>query len=99
MQELSEHDRIEEKQAGTDQQNKVHVENQITLEEKQQQIEALRLSLADHDASIAGLEDQLPKSKADIRNLEAKLDAAIHEVNQLREEVILVVVFCNIFCR
>ena len=100
MQELSERDRIiEEKQTQTDQQNKVHVENQITLEEKQQQIEALHSSLADHDASFAGVEDQLAKSKANNCNLEAKLDAAIHEGNHLREEVILVIVFYNIFCR
>ena len=69
------------------------------IEEKQAQSEALQSSLADCDASIAGLEDQLPKSKANIRNLEAEFDAAVHEVNELREEVILVMVFCNIFCR
>lgn len=75
------------------------MEIQITLDEKQRQIEALRSSLADRDASIAGLEGRLAKSKANIRNLEAKLDAAIHEGNRLREEVILLMVFCNIFCR
>jgi phage shock protein A len=74
-------------------------ERDRSIEEKQAQIEALRSSLADHYASIAGLEDQLAKSRANIRNLEAKLDAAIHKGNRLREEVILVMVFCNIFCR
>ena len=69
------------------------------IEEKQAQSEVLRSSLADRDASVAGLEGQLAKSKANICNLEAKFDAAIHEVNELRKEVILVVVFCNIFCR
>jgi len=69
------------------------------IEEKLAQSEALRSSLADRDESIAGLEDQLAKSKANIRNLEAEFDAAVHEVNELREEVILVMVFCNIFCR
>jgi hypothetical protein len=99
VQELCERDHsIEEKQTQSDQQNEVHVENQITLEEKQQ-IEALCSSLADCDASIAGLEDRLAKSKANICNPEAKLDAAIHEENCLKKEVILVMLFCNIFCR
>jgi septal ring factor EnvC (AmiA/AmiB activator) len=51
------------------------------IKEKQAQSGALRSSLADCDASIAGLEDKLAKSKVNIHNLEAKLDAAIHLEN------------------
>ena len=98
MQELCERGRIiEEKQTQIDQQNKVLVEIQITLDEKQRQIEALRSSLADRDTSIAGLECRL--AKANIRNMEAQLDGALHTANQILEKVNHLMVFCNIFCR
>jgi multidrug resistance efflux pump len=71
----------------------------ITLDEIQQQIDTLRSSLADRDATVTSLEGQVANAKANICNLEAKLDAAIREVNRLREEVRLLMVFCNIFCR
>jgi hypothetical protein len=95
VQELCERDRIiEEKQSQIEQQNKVLVEIQITLDEKQRQIETLRSSLAARDSSIADLEGRLAKAKTNARNVEAKLDASIHEANRLREEVMLKV-FCN----
>jgi septal ring factor EnvC (AmiA/AmiB activator) len=100
VQELCERDRIiEEKQSQIEQQNKVLVEIQITLDEKQRQIEALRSSLAARDSSIADLEGRLAKAKANVRNLEAKLDASVHEANRLREEVIILAVFCDILFR
>ncbi|PSN39824.1 hypothetical protein C0J52_19185 [Blattella germanica] len=87
IQELCERDRIiEEKQNQIEQQNKVLVEIQITLDEKQRQIEALRASLAARDSTIADIEGRLAKAKAYARNLEAKLDASLHESNRLREE-------------
>jgi hypothetical protein len=74
MQELCECDHIiEEKQIQIDQQNKLLVEMQITLDETQRQIEALR----------SHLEGQFAMSNANICNLEAKLDAVIQEGNQL----------------
>jgi predicted nucleic acid-binding Zn-ribbon protein len=94
VQELCECDHIiQEKQTRIDHQNKVFAEIQITLDEKVWQIEALRSSLADRDASLSGLEGQRAKSEANICNLEAKLDAAIHAGNRLREEVILLMGF------
>ncbi|KAJ9588443.1 hypothetical protein L9F63_018176, partial [Diploptera punctata] len=88
IQELCERDRIiEEKQNQIEQQNKVLVEIQITLDEKQRQIESLRASLAARDSTIADIEGRLAKAKAYARNLEAKLDASVHEANRLREEV------------
>jgi peptidoglycan hydrolase CwlO-like protein len=100
VQELCERDRIiEEKQSQIEQQSEVLVKIQITLDEKQLQIDALRSSLAARDSSIVDLETRLAKAEANSHNLRAKLDASVHEASRLREEVILLIILHNILFR
>ena len=77
----------------------VAVNSEISLDEEQRQLEAVRSPLADHYASFTCPECLIAKLKSNVHNLGEKIDAALHKANQILEKVNLLMVFCNIFCR
>jgi hypothetical protein len=97
VQELVERDRIiEDKRTLVEQQNTLKG-IQMLCDTKTREIEAMRESLSDRDAFIADLEGQLANSEECSNRLLVEFMEAIDILRGLKQEVRLLMVFCNIF--